>query len=501
MNTHGLDHTAPSFIAQDSEECLLLDLPFEALDIILTHLDAPGLCGLAVSCSQFRSLVRDESLWRKLAQVSFGYAEAHDLRRTADSATWAELVRVRTGQPIRYWQHSVVCSPIRPCSSRPWHIPALCVHSNGRLLVEGRADGYLSVWEKDYSNRGKSRWKAHVGGAAHRAAHTSGHVTSVQVFGSRIASSGTDGTIALFAVDSGLEVFRNAKASARSEQQRRMINKVRVAAGEGIAADAADDNTCHVYDTSFWELQTKLEGHTMCVYSCAWLDMGNLLATASFDSTVKIWDMRSHCAGHGSMVETLERPMNLHYRAYDVCGAPDSYTLVTSYGDASVRVWDMRMWGLLDTLRGHSRWVESMVLSSKVLVTASADTTVRLWNMASGADRVCSRVCRDHSAVVWGCTFHGPDSVITCSDDGALNEYTAADTVAVPASVADQGGEHSSQAPHSSKKLSGAPRRPRWPSMPSLTAQNGTTGQAHRRTVFGGEWRPPPEVDVSFGNG
>ncbi|KAK3258093.1 hypothetical protein CYMTET_32848, partial [Cymbomonas tetramitiformis] len=186
-------------------------------------------------------------------------------------------------------------------------------------------------------------------------------------------------------------VFRNAKASARSEQQRRVINKVRVAAGEGIAADAADDNTCHVYDTSFWELQATLEGHTMCVYSCAWLDMGNLLATASFDSTVKIWDMRSHSAGHGSMVETLERPMNLHYRAYDVCGAPDTHTLVTSYGDASVRVWDMRMWGLLDTLRGHSRWVESMVLSSKVLVTASADTTVRLWNMASGADRVCSR--------------------------------------------------------------------------------------------------------------
>ena len=78
-------------------------------------------------------------------------------------------------------------------------------------------------------------------------------------------------------------------------------------------------------------LQT-LEGHTSVVNSVAFSHDSKLLASASWDHTVRVWD-----AATGSLRQTLEG----HTRVVDlVAFSHDSKLLASASRDHTVRVWD-----------------------------------------------------------------------------------------------------------------------------------------------------------------
>ena len=68
-------------------------------------------------------------------------------------------------------------------------------------------------------------------------------------------------------------------------------------------------------------------------------------------------------------------------RASDVCFSPCGGLLASASWDGTVRVWCVDSGESLQELHGHSRWVSSVCFSpsGRLLASASSDGTVRLW--------------------------------------------------------------------------------------------------------------------------
>jgi WD40 repeat protein len=116
-------------------------------------------------------------------------------------------------------------------------------------------------------------------------------------------------------------------------------------------------------------LQT-LEGHSAWVNAVAFSPDGKLLASASIDKTVKLWD-----AGSGAALQTLEGHWSL------------VSAVASASWDETVKLWDVGSGAPLQTLEGYSAPVNAVAFSpdGKLLASASDDKTVKLWDVGSGA--------------------------------------------------------------------------------------------------------------------
>jgi WD40 repeat protein len=67
--------------------------------------------------------------------------------------------------------------------------------------------------------------------------------------------------------------------------------------------------------------------------------------------------------------------------------SPNGKLVASASRDKTVRLWDSAMGASLQTLKGHSDYVWAVAFSpdSKLVASASHDKTVRLWNSAIGA--------------------------------------------------------------------------------------------------------------------
>jgi len=106
-----------------------------------------------------------------------------------------------------------------------------------------------------------------------------------------------------------------------------------------------------------------LKGHSGGVSSVAWNKDGTLLASGSWDKTVKIWDMSS-----GSLVEKCTLRGHSNWVA-SVAWSPDGKTLASGSADKTVRLWDVESGEEKGTLKGHVSSWQQLDAGIKALAT------------------------------------------------------------------------------------------------------------------------------------
>lgn len=156
-----------------------------------------------------------------------------------------------------------------------------------------------------------------------------------------------------------------------------------------MLATASADNTIKLWDTTSGKLVTTLKGHQGRVLILVFSPGGETLASASEDGDVRLWNMPD-----GQLKIALD---GVKGEVLSLAFAPDGMLLATGGRDSKTCLWDTRNGKKKMTLEGSGRVIAQLAFSPDGNTLAGADGfygKVNLWNVADG-DRKATLQSRD----------------------------------------------------------------------------------------------------------
>lgn len=150
---------------------------------------------------------------------------------------------------------------------------------------------------------------------------------------------------------------------------------------ENILATGSYDSTIKIWDIHSGEELRTLRGHSSGVRALQFDD--TKLISGSLDCTLKIWNWAT-----GECVRSYSQPqgiIGLHF---------DSAILASGSKDGTIKVWEFQDKSTF-VLRGHTDWVNAVKVdsASRTVFSASDDCTVRLWDLDT---RACIKTFEGH---------------------------------------------------------------------------------------------------------
>ena len=146
-----------------------------------------------------------------------------------------------------------------------------------------------------------------------------------------------------------------------------------------VVASASNDNTVRLWDVATGTTVSTLN-HTTDVTSVSFSPDGTTLASGSSDGNVRLWAVAT-----GEHITTLEGHTD---EVSTVTFSPDGSTLASGSFDNTVKLRKVGTGKTISTLVGHTNGVLSVLFApnGKVLTSRSWDNTVRLWDVATGTN-------------------------------------------------------------------------------------------------------------------
>ncbi len=161
-------------------------------------------------------------------------------------------------------------------------------------------------------------------------------------------------------------------------------------------ATASQDSTIKLWDSASGQELLTLRGHTGEVNHVAFSPDGTLLASCSDDETVRLWD-----AASGKEAAVLSGHIGA---VSEVVFSRDGKLLATGGEDKLIRLWDVETRKQIVTLSGHTRQIRGLAFSPdrQTLASGSSDNTIKLWDVETRQERA---TLRGHTSIVCSVSF------------------------------------------------------------------------------------------------
>ncbi len=183
-----------------------------------------------------------------------------------------------------------------------------------------------------------------------------------------------------------------------------------------IIASASADKTIKIWDAQTGKELRTLEGHTEEVNSVSLNSDGKTIASGSTDGMVKLWDIST---GKALRTFNSEQPI------YSVSFSPDGKTIASGSEDKTIKLWDIATGKALRTFT-LDQSINSVRFSpdGKTIAGASADGIIKLWNIATGKTL---RTLKGHQGAIPTINF-SPDgkTIASGSDDRTIKLWDIA---------------------------------------------------------------------------
>lgn len=145
-------------------------------------------------------------------------------------------------------------------------------------------------------------------------------------------------------------------------------------------ASASTDSTVKLWDVSSGALLWS-NRHTGVVNRLGFAPDSGLLASAGSDSCVRLWEPSS-----GTELQMVPHPAPVSVLAWD----SDGHLLATGDSEGTIRLWKRSTatppLSCIQTIAGHTGWIDGLMFSpgGKLLASAGWDGSIKLWKVETG---------------------------------------------------------------------------------------------------------------------
>jgi len=253
-------------------------------------------------------------------------------------------------------------------------------------------------------------------------------------------------------------------------------------------ASASADTTVRVWNTSSGETLVTYHGHAGLfngVFAVGWASNGSRIASAGADKTVQVWD-----AATGNRTVTYR---GHSARVLALAWSPDGTSIASAGADKTVQVWDAATGTAVSTYRGHTDTVYALAWSpdGKYIVSGSADTTVQIWDAMTAT---AASTYHGHAGTVYALAL-SPDGkdVASAGADRTVQVWDATTGKRVFTYHGHAGLANVVSAvawPPDGKRIASGSTDTTVQLWDAATGKNAYTYREHAGTVFVVEWSP-----------
>ncbi|KAG5717873.1 Nuclear distribution protein PAC1 [Termitomyces sp. T112] len=161
------------------------------------------------------------------------------------------------------------------------------------------------------------------------------------------------------------------------------INAVSFHPHYSVLASASVDATVKIWDWETGEQEKTLKGHTKSVTDCDFNSDGKMLATCSHDLFIKLWNVLEDYTNFATL-------RGHEHSISSVRFIPGNTRLASSSRDQSVRIWDVQTSHCIKVIKAHDDWIRcaNPSVDGRLLLTCSDDHTARITEIESGMMKV-----------------------------------------------------------------------------------------------------------------